>query len=278
MAVEITETGDDDVVLAQVATDGGYQVTHQGSTRNRIEQVAASGGLGPVPAVSDRNAVEWLAGELGAGYVSCVYTLTDDPMPGEFAATVESDGITASYLVQGQLNPAEAHSVKTTWESFTDISASLVAVQMNVGAFPVLSANAGVHGAVALLDDTEAVFLQVIVLSSPTLAGGYRLMAVGDGAPVAYELPSKPEKVGITLDYENGQALVKVDGVDAATAAIAGNGTAAVAGVGFMEYSGNDAGDAGEKFEVSMVTNAADMDAAQFVVGAVDLCGNGVAA
>lgn len=65
MAVEITATGADDIVLDQVATDGGYQVAHVGSTRNRIEQVAADAGAGPVPAVSDANAVIWLAGSIG---------------------------------------------------------------------------------------------------------------------------------------------------------------------------------------------------------------------
>lgn len=69
MPVEITVTGADDVVLDQVATDGGYPVTHQGGTRNRIEQVAEDAGAGAVPWVSDANAIIWLAENLGAGLV-----------------------------------------------------------------------------------------------------------------------------------------------------------------------------------------------------------------
>ncbi|WP_290516901.1 hypothetical protein [Alcanivorax sp.] len=65
MAVVITETGADDVVLDQVATDGGYPVSHTGSTRNRIEKVAVAAGAGLVPAVSDSNAIVWLAGSIG---------------------------------------------------------------------------------------------------------------------------------------------------------------------------------------------------------------------
>ena len=65
MPIAITSSGHDENVLEQVATDGGYPVTHTGSVRNKIEQVAADAVAGDVPAVSDRNAIEWLAGEIG---------------------------------------------------------------------------------------------------------------------------------------------------------------------------------------------------------------------
>jgi len=86
MPVTITASGSDDVVLNQVAADGGYPVTHPGSTRNRIEQVAADAGAGQVPAVSDRNAIEWLAEALN-GFV---WALSGEfaPMMGFQAATV----------------------------------------------------------------------------------------------------------------------------------------------------------------------------------------------
>lgn len=86
MPVVITASGNDDNVLAQVGTDGGYPVTNNGSTRNRIEQVAADAGVGAVPAVSDRNAIEWLA----AAITSFVWALSGAfaPLFGRLAADV----------------------------------------------------------------------------------------------------------------------------------------------------------------------------------------------
>lgn len=289
MPIEITATGADDIVLAQVAADAGHPVTHAGSTRNRIEQVAGAAGVGAVPQFSDRNAIEWLAG-LMAGYVSCVYAIGDqladaqamNPLT-DGVATVSVDGLTASYVIQSALVTSETYNAAQVGAAeaaitFEDISEGLHGVQMDIGSFPVSIANSGYLAGYVFIDSALAPVLQAYVVSSATFASGYQVMLIGSAGPVSFDVAAKPASVGLTFDHENSLVTAIADGVELGTTSIAGNGTLTPLGAAITEFSGNDAGNQGDVLQVTLITNANDMDAAQFVAGAADICGNAVAA
>lgn len=110
MPIEITATGSDDNVLAQVAADGGFPVSVRGSVRNCIEQVAADAAVGSVPAFSDANAIEWLAGLMAGRYVLALAA------PGAAAAfgaqALAVDGLVASIVLPA--GPAAQYAATAT--------------------------------------------------------------------------------------------------------------------------------------------------------------------
>lgn len=230
MPVTITATGANDVVLDQVASDGGFPVTHAGSTRNRIEQVAEDAAAGDVPAMSDRNAIEWLAGALGA----FSYMLDDD---GTYAATL-------GYL----LMPADAPEYLTLTHDFeasddgvaylatpagigsvVSRPGKVVAIQMNFGAMPAPLAGAGEirFGPALGLVDEGAVTYAISAAVSVTAAGAtLSIYALGGGAPIASQVLAGYAggecKVAIYADLSDGRIGYTYNGTDYGYMAAAG--------------------------------------------------------
>ncbi|AJD48280.1 hypothetical protein S7S_09340 [Isoalcanivorax pacificus W11-5] len=273
------------VALNAVAGQAGLPVEYNGSVRNAIEAVAAAGGVSLNYSGSDRNAIEVLARLLGEKNIVCAWPLSADQneisvvAPGAIRPTLENNDMTIVHTLKSQLVEWEQYyamsaGMATGEAPFADLSDGVVAMQISFDELPQVSSNAGVLTGIALLGGGGEV-LAVQVSISAEYESGYQLIVGGMDSepPQQIELSGRPFAMGISLDNAAKTATVKIDGQQIAVVSWGGGNSAQPIMI-INEFSGVSSEHAGQIYRITLNTDAAHIDAANVLPGALDFCGN----
>lgn len=291
MGVTITYRGDDDLVLAQVCTDGDIENTYNGSTHKAIEEAAENAGADLVQG-SDLNMIEQLAAMANALPPYLLDAEAAELMAlGGLPMTLSNGDTTATHTIAGGLEEEAVYAAAPAGFStgecpiFLAEAGAIVGFEWHVTA-PAITEGPEEEGGDYVNSWTMSLMVQslqgdtfVIQLGSrngdtgPAL-GGNTIIVQRSAVTVysAENLASVPEVIGIDLDKVAGKLRLTVDDAAVVLSADGITGTQFLTAVLVGEGVAVDAAYAGDTISATIVEHAADMTATH-TAGAVDRMG-----